>query len=46
MARVVSYGKGEVFNAGTACWVHGLLREDFFTQQITRNVLDRFSTAE
>ena len=41
---VVSYrrGKGEVFNAGSVIWSFGLTARDFFTEQITRNVLDRF----
>ena len=38
-------GKGEVITAGTCEWVMGLKRNEFFTTQITRNVLDRF-TAE
>lgn len=36
-------GKGEVLTAATCEWVMGLKRGDPFTQQITRNVLDRFS---
>ncbi|WP_255468897.1 N,N-dimethylformamidase beta subunit family domain-containing protein [Reyranella sp. CPCC 100927] len=35
-------GRGEVFTAGSCEWVMGLARGDFCTQQITRNVLDRF----
>lgn len=35
-------GKGSVFNAGSCSWVRGLDSEDFFTMQITRNVLNRF----
>jgi hypothetical protein len=35
-------GRGEVLTAATCEWVMGLKRNDFFTQQITRNVLDRF----
>jgi len=35
-------GKGSVFNAGSCVWVRGLAYEDFFTMQITRNVLNRF----
>lgn len=38
-------GKGEVVTAGSCEWVMGLKRNDAFTQQITRNVLDRFSAA-
>jgi hypothetical protein len=36
-------GKGEVLTAGTCEWIMGLKRNDFFTQQITRNVLQRFT---
>jgi hypothetical protein len=36
-------GKGEVVTAATCEWVMGLKRGDVFTQQITRNVLDRFT---
>lgn len=41
---VVSFqkGKGEVFCAGTCEWVNGLIEDDFYTDRITRNVLDRF----
>ncbi len=35
-------GKGEVFNAGTTEWAHGLAARDPFVTQITRNVLGRF----
>ncbi len=35
--------KGSVFNAGSPTWVRGLEMGDFFTQQITKNVLDRFA---
>lgn len=34
-------GRGEVFTAGTCEWVNGLAQSDFFTERITRNVLDR-----
>jgi hypothetical protein len=37
-------GKGEVLTAATCEWVMGLKRGDRFTQQITRNVLDRFTS--
>lgn len=37
-------GKGEVFCAGTCEWVRGLIENEFYTQQITRNVFDRFLT--
>lgn len=43
MIAVMSKGKGEVFNAGTASWINGLRDGDFYTQQITRNVLNRYS---
>jgi hypothetical protein len=33
-------GRGEIITAGS--WVMGLARNDPATQQITRNVLDRF----
>jgi hypothetical protein len=35
-------GKGEVFNAGTTEWAHGLAAGDPFVERITRNVLTRF----
>ena len=35
-------GKGEVFNAGTTEWAHGLAADDPFVTRITRNVLERF----
>ena len=38
-----SRGKGTVFNAGATCWIHGLRDRDFFTEQITCNVLNRLS---
>ena len=36
-------GDGEVFNAGTTEWVHGLAAGDPFVVQITRNVIERFT---
>jgi hypothetical protein len=36
-------GRGEVVNAGSCMWVLGLRRREFFTEQITRNVLMRYS---
>ena len=36
-------GRGEVFTAATCDWVMGLTRNDFQVQQVTRNVLDRFT---
>lgn len=38
-------GKGEVFNAGTTEWAHGLGARDPFVQQITHNVLRRFGVS-
>jgi hypothetical protein len=35
-------GQGEVFTAGSCEWVMGLARGDFSTEQVTRNVLNRF----
>ncbi len=35
-------GAGEVFNAGTTEWAHGLAAADPFVTRITRNVLRRF----
>ena len=35
-------GLGEVFNAGTTEWAHGLAAGDPFVDRITRNVLNRF----
>ncbi len=34
--------KGRVFAAGSCTWVRGLEMDDYYTQQITKNVLDRF----
>lgn len=36
-------GEGEVFTAGSCEWVMGLRHRDFYTEQITRNVLRKFS---
>jgi hypothetical protein len=36
-------GRGEVFTAGSCEWVMGLAHHDPFTEQITRNVLERFT---
>lgn len=38
-------GKGEVLTAATCEWVMGLKRGDPFTQKITRNILDRFTSS-
>lgn len=35
-------GKGEVFNAGTTEWAHGLAAGNVFVERITRNVFKRF----
>ena len=40
---VFTRGDGTVFNAGTATWVRGLQENDFYTEQITRNVLNKLS---
>jgi hypothetical protein len=36
-------GRGDVVTAGSCEWIMGLKLNDFYTQQITHNVLDRFS---
>ncbi len=43
MIVTVKRGKGMIFCAGTAVWVHGLDGLDFYTRQITRNVLKKLS---
>ena len=43
MMGVCQMGKGTVFNAGTCEWVNGLNTGDFFTEQITKNVLNQFT---
>lgn len=35
-------GQGEVFNAGTTEWAHGLAAGNVYVDRITRNVLNRF----
>jgi hypothetical protein len=35
-------GAGSVFHAGSCEWVAGLKHKDFYTEMITRNVLNRF----
>lgn len=37
-------GRGEVLTAASCEWVMGLKRGCFYTEQITRNILDRFSS--
>jgi len=41
-----SKGRGEVFHAGSVEWVAGLLRQDAQVERVTRNVLDRFLSAQ
>jgi hypothetical protein len=43
MMAVWPKGNGTIFNAGSCEWVSGLQQHDEFTEQITRNVLDRMS---
>ena len=43
MIVVFRKGAGEVFHAGSCEWVAGLLAGDGATQQVTRNVLNRFT---
>ncbi len=43
MVVTFTRGKGNVFHAGTCEWVYGLKYRDPFTEQITRNVLNRFT---
>jgi hypothetical protein len=38
-------GAGEVVTAGTCEWIMGLKLNDFYTQQVTRNILDKFIAA-
>ena len=45
MMVVLEKGKGEIFNAGMTEWVSGLIREDRYVEQITRNVLNRYIQA-
>jgi hypothetical protein len=35
-------GKGQGVNAGSCEWVAGLIHKDFYTEQITRNILSTF----
>lgn len=42
MMGVCTRGRGTVFNAGSCEWVQGLKLKDFRTEQVTRNVLNRF----
>lgn len=42
MMVTMTRGKGEVFTAGSCEWITGLARDEFYTQQVTRNVLNRF----
>lgn len=43
MIVTMTRGEGTVFCAGTSCWIHGLRDHEFFTEQITRNVLNQLS---
>jgi hypothetical protein len=43
MIVCVQHGKGTVFHAGTCEWVAGLKARDFYTETVTRNVLNRFT---
>ena len=45
MIGVCKTGDGEIFNAGCCEWVSGLIKRDFFVEQVTRNVLNRFLKA-
>lgn len=42
MIACFTRGAGTVFHAGSCEWVNGLKRREFFTETITRNVLNRF----
>jgi hypothetical protein len=42
MVVAMAKGRGEVVTAASCEWVMGLKRRETFTEQITRNVLDRF----
>ena len=46
MMAVFTRNSGTVFNSGTTEWVAGLLDNDFFVCQITRNVLRRLGRSE
>ena len=43
MVVAMRRGQGEVITAGSCEWVMGLKRNCFYTQQITRTILDRFT---
>jgi len=43
MIVTATRGEGTIFDAGTCTWVHGLEDHEFFTEQITRNVLNKLS---
>ena len=45
MVAVFTRNGGTVFNSGTTEWVNGLIENDFFVSQITRNVLHRLGGA-
>lgn len=46
MVAFFERGEGSVFNAGSTEWVNGLRLNDPFTQQVTRNVLNRIKHLE
>lgn len=43
MIVTMTHGRGMVFDAGTSSWINCLEGHDFFTEQITRNVLNKLS---
>jgi hypothetical protein len=43
MVAYFERGRGSVFNAGTCEWVGGLIEHDPFVEQLTKNVLIRFT---
>jgi hypothetical protein len=45
---VVEYRRGDgcVVNAGSCAWVQGLKKRDFFTEQVTRNILNKLGGSE
>ena len=45
MVAIFDREQGTVFNAGCTEWVSGLIKRDFFVEQITRNVLNKFGTS-
>ncbi len=43
MIATYTRGRGEVFNAGSAEWVAGLIRQDAQVERVTANVLERYA---